>query len=207
MWLISFLLGHLRTARQLDRETQSKYHLVAHVQDHYRSWECSSQIEIIVSDLNDNAPVFSLPVYTVSLPEDAEIGTLVTKMHATDADIGVNRKINYTFIDSFKEHFKIIPDSGIITLAKPMDREEKEMYNLTVQAFDHGEPRLASIAYVIVNVQVIIEDKKNGFDSDSHSFEKNWLSFLMKASFGCGYLNHLISFPLNNNNNNIILIN
>lgn len=133
---------------------QSRYHLVAHVQDHYRSWECSSQIEIIVSDLNDNAPVFSLPIYTVSLPEDAEIGTLVTKMHATDADIGINRKINYTFIDSFKEHFKIIPDSGIITLAKPMDREEKDMYNLTVQAFDHGNPRLSSIAYVVVNVQV-----------------------------------------------------
>lgn len=39
------------------------------------------------------------------------------------------------------------------------------------------------------------------------ALKKNWLSFLMKASFSCGYLNHLISFPLNNNNNNIILIN
>lgn len=107
-----------------------------------------------MSDLNDNAPAFSLPIYTVSLPEDAETGTLVTKVHATDIDIGVNRKINYTFIDSFNEHFQIRPDSGIITLAKPMDREEKELYNLTVCAFDHGDPRLSSLAYVIVNVQV-----------------------------------------------------
>lgn len=144
----------MKTGRQLDRETQSRYHLVAHVQDHYRSWECSSQIEIIISDENDNSPMFSLPIYTVSLPEDAEIGTLVTKVHATDIDIGINRRINYTFIDSFNEHFQIIPDSGIITLAKPMDREEKDMYNLTVQAFDHGDPRLSSMAYVIVNVQV-----------------------------------------------------
>lgn len=140
----------------MDRESRSRYHLVAHVQDHYRSWECSSQIEISVNDLNDNAPAFSLPIYTVSLPEDAEIGTLVTKVHATDMDIGINRKINYTFIDSFNEHFQIRPDSGIITLAKPMDREEKEMYNLTVQAFDHGDPRLSSMAYVIVNVQVCL---------------------------------------------------
>lgn len=124
------------------------------MQDHYRSWECSSQIEIAISDLNDNAPVFSLPIYTVSLPEDAEIGTLVTKVHAIDYDIGINRKINYTFIDSYKEHFKIIPDSGIITLAKSLDREEKDIYNLTVQAFDHGDPRLTSLAHVIVNVQV-----------------------------------------------------
>lgn len=44
--------GHLKTARQLDRERQSRYMLVAHVQDHDRSgWECSSQIEIVLSDL------------------------------------------------------------------------------------------------------------------------------------------------------------
>lgn len=151
-------LGQLKTARQLDRERQSRYYLTAHVQDHDRSSheECSSQIEIIISDVNDNAPIFSMDVYTVSLPEDAEIGTLITKMHATDADIGINRKINYTFIDSHKDHFKIISESGIITLAKPLDREEKEIYNLTVRAIDHGSPRLLSTAIVIVNVQVMI---------------------------------------------------
>lgn len=148
--------GHLKTARQLDRERQSRYTLVAHVQDHDRSgWECSSQIEIIVSDLNDNAPVFSMDVYSVSLPEDAEIGTLVTKMHATDADIGLNRKINYSFIDSHRDHFKIIGDSGIVTLVKPLDREEKEIYNLTVQAVDQGVPKMFSTVFLIVNVQDI----------------------------------------------------
>lgn len=151
-------LGHLKTARQLDRERQTRYYLTAHVQDHDRSSheECSSQIEIVISDINDNAPIFSMDVYTVSLSEDAEIGTLITKMHATDADIGINRKMNYTFFDSNKDHFKIIPDSGIITLAKPLDREEKETYNLSVQAIDHGTPRLTSTAIVIINVQVMI---------------------------------------------------
>lgn len=148
--------GHLKTARQLDREKQSRYMLVAHVQDHDRSgWECSSQVEILISDLNDNAPKFSSQTYSVSLLEDAEVGTLVTKMHATDVDIGLNRKINYSFIDSHKEHFKIIADSGIITLAKPLDREEKEMYNLTVQAVDQGIPKMFSTAFLIVNVQDI----------------------------------------------------
>lgn len=81
--------GHLKTARQLDREVQSRFHLTAHVQDRdHPGWECSSQIEIVVSDLNDNPPQFSMNLYTVTLPEDAEIGTLVTKVHATDADIG-----------------------------------------------------------------------------------------------------------------------
>lgn len=149
--------GHLRTARQLDRETRARYALVAHVQDREHSgWECRSQIELQISDLNDNAPVFSMPAYTVTLPEDAEVGTLVTKIHATDADIGRNRKITYTFVDSYREHFRIAGDSGIVTLAKPLDREEKAVYDLSVQAADQGVPAtLASVVRLVVNVQDI----------------------------------------------------
>lgn len=148
--------GYLKTVTHLDREAKSKYELIAHVQDReHPSWECSSIIELIISDLNDNAPIFTLPYYSVALPEDVEIGTLVTKIHATDADIGVNRKIKYSFIDSFNNHFKMVQDTGIVTLAKPLDRELRAMYNLTVQATDQGTPVMSSIASLIVNVQDI----------------------------------------------------
>lgn len=148
--------GYLKTVSALDRETQSKFSLLAHVQDkEHTSWECSSQIELIISDLNDNAPQFTLPYYSVALPEDVEVGTLVTKVHATDADIGINRKIKYSFVDSFNNHFKIAAESGIITLAKPLDRELRAVYNLTVKATDQGTPQLATLATVIVNVQDI----------------------------------------------------
>ncbi|XP_037908128.1 fat-like cadherin-related tumor suppressor homolog isoform X10 [Hermetia illucens] len=148
--------GVLRTARQLDRETLSRYTMTAHVQDReHLSWECSSIIEIVVTDLNDNPPEFTMSDYTVTLPEDAEIGTLATKVHATDKDIGINRKIRYSFIDSGKDHFRISPDSGIITLAKGLDRETIAIYNLTVKATDQGVPKLSSTAKLIVNVQDI----------------------------------------------------
>lgn len=146
--------GVLKTARQLDRETYSKIQLVAHVQDRdHPGWECSCEIEIIVLDLNDNAPEFSLSTYSVAMPEDAEVGMLVTKVHATDKDVGVNRKLKYSFIDSHNNHFNIIPESGIVTLAKPLDREAKSLYNLTVKATDLGRPPLSSSAILIVNVQ------------------------------------------------------
>ena len=81
--------GHLKTVRPLDREQQSKFQLTAHVQDRDKpGWECSSQIEILVSDLNDNAPRFSLDSYSATLAEDVQVGSLVTKVHATDRDIG-----------------------------------------------------------------------------------------------------------------------
>lgn len=99
--------------------------------------------------------VFSLPYYSVALPEDVEVGTLVTKIHAFDADIGINRKIKYSFIDSFNDHFVMAHDSGIVTLAKPLDREIRALYNLTVQAVDQGTPQLSSVTNLIVNVQDI----------------------------------------------------
>ncbi|XP_031780785.1 fat-like cadherin-related tumor suppressor homolog isoform X4 [Nasonia vitripennis] len=148
--------GVLKTVGQLDRESQAKYILTAHVQDRDKtSWECSSQLEILISDLNDNAPRFSMQSYSATLPEDVEVGTLVTKVHATDDDIGINRKIRYEFLDSANDHFVISPDSGIVTLAKPLDRETKAMYNVSIQAMDQGTPQLSSVTFLIVNVQDI----------------------------------------------------
>lgn len=148
--------GVLKTVGQLDRETQAKYSLTAHVQDRDKPmWECSSQLEILISDLNDNAPKFTMQTYSSTLPEDVEVGTLVTKVHATDDDIGINRKIRYEFIDSADGHFLIAADSGIVTLGKPLDRETKAMYNVTIQALDQGTPQLVGVASLIVNVQDI----------------------------------------------------
>jgi hypothetical protein len=98
--------------RPLDREQRSKFQLTAHVQDRDKpGWECSSQLELLVSDLNDNAPLFSLHSYSATLPEDVQVGSLVTKVHATDRDIG---KSTYYFgaycciLNNTGEHFVML---------------------------------------------------------------------------------------------------
>lgn len=70
--------GVLRTARKLDREgLYPKYSLTAFVQDRDHSgWECSSLVEISLTDVNDESPKFSMDTYNVFVPEDAEVGTL-----------------------------------------------------------------------------------------------------------------------------------
>lgn len=81
--------GELKSSRLLDRERKAHYSLIAHVQDReHTEWECVSFIEIFLSDVNDNPPVFPAFNFTASIQEDAPIGTIVTKMHATDDDIG-----------------------------------------------------------------------------------------------------------------------
>lgn len=74
---------------------------------------------------------------------------------ATDKDKGRNRKIRYSFVNSHKDHFKIESESGIVTLMKPLDREQQAMYNLTIKASDLGEPSLSTITALVVNVQDI----------------------------------------------------
>lgn len=62
---------------------------MAHVQDKDRpEFECTSIIDITLTDLNDNAPAFTPSKIIANIPEDSDIGTLVTKVHATDNDVG-----------------------------------------------------------------------------------------------------------------------
>ena len=79
-------------------------------------------------------------------------GTIATKIHATDKDLGDNKKIKYSLMDSANNHFKIDISSGIVTLAKPLDRETKGFYNLTVRAMDSGRPRKSTITHLLVVV-------------------------------------------------------
>ncbi|UYV60172.1 FAT1, partial [Cordylochernes scorpioides] len=150
-FLIDSTSGLVKTARPLDRETRPRYQLQATVTDRGSpDWGCSSHVDIYLSDVNDNAPVFSQNVYTVSIPEDAPIGTLLTKVHATDLDLGTSRRISYSLPDT--EHFEVDADTGLVRLARALDRESRGLYNVTVRATDHGSPALSTAARLEVTV-------------------------------------------------------
>ncbi|XP_032512432.2 fat-like cadherin-related tumor suppressor homolog isoform X2 [Danaus plexippus] len=145
-------MGAVSVAAPLDRETRSTYRLTAHAQDRERSeWACSSEIEVTLDDINDNAPRFSAPLYSVTLPEDAELGTLVAKVHATDDDLGENRLIRYSFVEP-TEAFELTADSGIITLRTALDRETRAEHRLLVRASDAGQPPRSATSTVRLTV-------------------------------------------------------
>ncbi|KAH7969444.1 hypothetical protein HPB52_018197 [Rhipicephalus sanguineus] len=78
----------LHTSRPLDREQRPHYFLVAHVRDVARwEWQCNSSIEVLLSDVNDNPPVFGQKAYELALPEDTPAGRLVAHVHALDRDL------------------------------------------------------------------------------------------------------------------------
>ena len=94
-------------------------------------------------------------------------GTIATKVHATDKDLGDNRKIKYSLLDSAKNHFKIDESSGIVKLAKPLDRETKGVYNLTVRAMDSGRPRKSSKTHLLI-VVLDVNDNPPEFGSKTY---------------------------------------
>ncbi len=147
--------GQLKTFKMLDRETRPIYSLTAHVQDRERpQWECTSEVVITLLDVNDNAPQFGQDWYTFAIPEDAELRTIVGKVHAVDSDVGMNRKVRYGLphLAAGIQHFAIDAESGIITVAKSLDRESLATHNLTITAVDLGTPAMTSEVVVTVNV-------------------------------------------------------
>ena len=105
--------GVLRTALPLDREEQEKHVIKVHVADVGKpAWECVSMVEITVTDVNDNPPVWEPDQFLASLKEDVAIGTIVTKVHAVDSDLGENRKLHYSFLDSSEKQFNMDTRTG-----------------------------------------------------------------------------------------------
>lgn len=144
--------GELKTSAPLDREEQATYNLLVKATDGGGRF-CQANIVLTLEDVNDNAPEFSADPYTITVFENTEPGTLLTRVQATDADAGLNRKISYSLIDSADGQFSINEVSGIIQLEKPLDRELQAVYTLSLKAVDHGLPRrLTATGTVVVSI-------------------------------------------------------
>ncbi|NXI58595.1 PCDBF protein, partial [Chloroceryle aenea] len=113
----------------------------------------TTQIRIVVLDVNDNAPVFSQERYVGRVLENTPEGSVVLSVVATDRDVGVNGDISYQFshvIDQSDSVFMIDPRTGEIKIAKPLDFEMAENHELSVRATDGGG--LSAICKVLVEV-------------------------------------------------------
>ncbi|XP_029703592.1 protocadherin beta-16-like isoform X7 [Takifugu rubripes] len=118
------------------------------------------QILITVLDANDNAPVFTQPVYKGTIAENAAKGTIVTTVSASDNDHGLNSKITYSItntLNDVRRMFEVNEDNGEVQLTGHLDYEKKRMYQINVRAVDNGG--LTDSCKVIVDV-VDVNDNK-----------------------------------------------
>ncbi|XP_075428930.1 protocadherin-19 isoform X3 [Ascaphus truei] len=149
--------AELVVEKNLDRETQSHYSYMITALDGGDPQNFGTvELNIKVIDSNDNNPVFEEAAYTVNVPENSPLNTLVMDLNATDPDEGTNGEIVYSFnsyvSDKTRELFKIDPKSGVITVSGAIDYEEGHVYEIDVQAKDMGPNSIPAHCKVTVNV-------------------------------------------------------
>ncbi|CAL4061688.1 unnamed protein product, partial [Meganyctiphanes norvegica] len=145
--------GTISTSKFLDREKNERITIYVTAEDwEYSDWYCQMMVVVDIEDINDNAPLFSNKTFNAMVPEDVHIQSVIFKMESIDPDVGINHKVMYTLLDSADNHFIIDSTEGFVSLAKPLDREKRDFYSITVKASDLGTPSLSSTAIVSVIV-------------------------------------------------------
>ncbi|KAG8002320.1 Protocadherin Fat 3 [Nibea albiflora] len=147
--------GEVKTTVVLDRETRPNYQLVAQATDGGGRW-CRAEVQLVVTDVNDNPPIFTLSQYTASVYEDTTPKALLTRIQAIDPDeAGPGRMVTYSLANSAGGSFSIDKASGIVVLERILDREVQPAYQITVHASDLGQPVPCSS---LVNVTITVLD-------------------------------------------------
>ena len=143
--------------KSLDRENAEKHSLVLTALDGGKPPK-SGEMNIIINvlDVNDNTPSFTKDVYSVMLDENAAVGTTVLQVNATDSDEGPNGDVVYSFSNSVNRKlfklFEINPSTGQITVKGLIDYEDKDKYEIEIQASDKGLAPLATQKSVIIKI-------------------------------------------------------
>lgn len=150
-----------------DRERRDKFRLTLACEDFgVPTLVTSRRLTVDVLDMNDNAPQFSLPIYTVSVKENNEPGAVLTHLNATDIDINVVIEYRMSNDSSSSSMFAVDPTSGVVTALVSLDREQSSRHKFNVYAIDGGTPAaLTATARVIVNV-VDVNDEAPVFTRD-----------------------------------------
>ncbi|NXA56589.1 CELR2 protein, partial [Nothocercus julius] len=160
--------GAVTTQMELDYEDQVSYTLAITARDNGIPQKSdTTYLEILVSDVNDNAPQFLRDSYQGSVYEDVPAFTSVLQVSATDRDSGLNGRVFYTFQggDDGEGDFIIESTSGIVRTLRRLDRENVPLYALRAYAVDKGVP--AKRTPVEIQVTVLdVNDNPPVFERD-----------------------------------------
>uniref|UniRef100_A0A3Q2P1A5 Protocadherin alpha-8 n=1 Tax=Fundulus heteroclitus TaxID=8078 RepID=A0A3Q2P1A5_FUNHE len=143
--------------KPLDRETAGSHSLTLTALDGGKPPKSGyMNILINVLDVNDNVPVFSKDVYSVMLNENSPVETTVIQVNATDLDEGPNGEVVYSFSNSVSKNildlFDINSLTGELTVKGLIDFEDKDEYEIEIQASDKGLAPLTAEKSVVIKI-------------------------------------------------------
>ncbi|KAM4860206.1 protocadherin-8 isoform 2-T2 [Thomomys bottae] len=149
------------TAASLDRERIAEYNLTLVAEDRGAPpLRTVRPYTVRVGDENDNAPLFTRPVYEVSVRENNPPGAYLATVAARDPDLGRNGQVTYRLLeaevgrsgDAVSTYVSVDPATGAIYALRSFDYETLRQLDVRIQASDGGTPQLSSSALVQVRV-------------------------------------------------------
>ena len=162
------ITGNVTTLEGLDRETTEEYILVITATDGGLLPLSGSTVLIVtVLDVNDNAPIFSDPLYAAATDENVHNVELLT-VNATDQDVGVNAQVSYSLVGMVpaSNAFTVGEDTGIISLLTSLDSETSFLYTLTIQAYNPNAIPLQSSSVEVTITVLDTNDNPPIFESN-----------------------------------------
>nr|XP_048275536.1 protocadherin gamma-A1 isoform X12 [Myodes glareolus] len=147
----------LVTERTLDREHSSGHNITITATDQGTPpLSTQAHISLLVTDINDNPPVFEQDSYSVYIPENNPRGASIFSVKAQDADHNENALVTYSLVEDtiqgvpLSSYFSINSDTGVVYALQSFDYEQFRDLQLRVMARDSGSPQLTSNVSLIL---------------------------------------------------------
>ncbi|NWU03900.1 PCD15 protein, partial [Urocynchramus pylzowi] len=158
--------GLLALGKPLDRESTDRYILIVTASDGRPDGTSTATVNIVVTDVNDNGPVFDMFLPKNLSVQEEEANAFVGQVRATDADAGVNGQVHYS-LANFNNLFRITSNGSIYTAVK-LNREARDYYELIVEATDGAaDPRRSTLTLAIKVLD--IDDNSPVFTNASYT--------------------------------------
>ncbi|XP_043830142.1 protocadherin-19 isoform X5 [Dromiciops gliroides] len=113
------------------------------------------KVTVNVLDVNDNAPVINLLSVNselVEVSESAPPGYVIALVRVSDRDSGVNGRVQCRLLGNVPFRLQEYESFSTILVDGRLDREQRDQYNLTIQARDGGVPSLQSTKSFTVKI-------------------------------------------------------
>lgn len=157
--------GLISNIRPLDHEVQPYALLVLQSFTDTSPVYSTTQVNITIADINDNAPVFPKLGDSITVSQNTRPGTVLYIAHAHDYDSGANGRVQYHLKSSRNSTFVVDRNLGTVTLNQSLKVDYEQRYSLEIMAEDQGEPYLSSSLTLTVNVDRTAAEDSLAFET------------------------------------------